>query len=522
MIVMKLHFVAVASVWLWASTASAQAALDAKNPALKLGSVFSGHMVLQRDKPVSVWGWAEPNARIVVEFGGQKKTATADTVGKWLVKLDPMPASAKPRALRVGNAQSPASSLILADVLVGEVWLASGQSNMFFEMAPGGSRYGGLADWQREVAAADLPLLRLNCDGHPQCGGVWKVCSPESVRYFSAVAYYFGREIQRARAVPVGLILRSRGGTAVQAWTPLEAARCVPITKKYHDLATQERDRISDYNRAENEFMEKSKAYAADPKLPKPQRAPVLPPDLMAARAFSSVGVLYESTITHVIPYTIRGFIWYQGESNCTTLDVAKAYDAMLEALITSWRKGWGDETLPFLFVQLPGFKDGFAWPELREAQARCAERVPHTGMAVTIDLGEASNIHPRNKEPVGIRLALKARALVYGESIEHSGPVFESQEIRGDSIVIKFTHASAGLESRGGEVKGFEIAGANGRYFPARGKINGPAVMLAAADVIVPTAVRYAWASFPDASLFNKQSLPAAPFHAEDCKLGH
>lgn len=443
---------------------------------LKLAGVFQDHMLLQRDKPTPVWGWANPKAQVTVEFAGQTKTATVDAHGKWMLKLDPMPASAEPRELVVCDGHS--SRFSFHDILVGEVWLASGQSNMGWAL-------------QRTPTTAALipkandPLLRLGRIPHlfaaePQAdlkGCRWSGCTPEEAGNFSAVAYVFARELRNTLKVPVGVLLVAMPSSTAQAWTPREVLQA--------DL------KLAPY-------LEK-----------KPEKA--VADDKKAARSPATACLLYNARIAPLMPFAFRGVIWYQAEGNNGD---PERYETLFPAMIQSWRAGWGDPALPFLFVQLPPYKG--TSPLMREVQARCAKKVPHTAMVVTLDVGEAENIHPANKEPVGVRLALKARALVYGEQVEHGGPEFESLEIRGDSVLLKFAHAASGLEVRGGELKGFEIAGVDEKYFPARVKLDGATVLLTAPEVKAPKRVRYAWANVPEANLFNREGLPAAPFRSE------
>lgn len=446
------------------------AAADAAD-SLRLARVFGDHMVLQRDKPVPVWGLAAAGETVSVVFAGQTKTATADAAGRWRAVLDAMPESAEPRALTVTAGATGKAEI--TDVLVGEVWLASGQSNMGWALEK--TTTGAAA-----ITKAADPLLRLATVGRQMpeqpaadlAACPWAASAPETAASFSAVGYFFGRDLRRALGVPVGIVRAAWPSSTAQAWTPLETLEADPVLAGY----------ISAWN-------EKS----ADS--PAARKSPARP------------AVLYNGLIAPLMPFSIRGVIWYQAEGN--NGDPAR-YATLFPAMIGAWRQGWGDPSLPFLFVQLPAFKG--TKPEMREVQARCAATVPGTGMIVTLDVGEADEIHPRNKEPVGVRLALAARGRVYGEACPHDGPTYQSHAVEGDALVVRFAHAN-GLAGRGGEVRGFEIAGADGVFQPAQAVIDGATVRLTAAGVRQAVAVRYAWAPVPDATLVNAAGLPAGPF---------
>ncbi len=410
------------------------AMLNAGGNPLSLAGVFGDNMVLQRDAVMPVWGWAEPGEKVAVEFAGQKKSATADANGQWRVKLDPMGVCAESRPLAVESSIK-GRAVRISNVLVGEVWLASGQSNIGWEL-------------QRTPTTAALipnandPLLRLARIPHlsaeePQRdlqGCRWFACTPERGASFSAVAYVFGRDLRQSLNVPVGIVLASMPSSTAQAWTPMATLQARP-----------------ELRRSVEQYLAKAALS------PEPPPAPTRP------------ALLYNARIAPLTHLPIRGVIWYQAEGNSGDPEL---YETLFPAMIRSWREAFSQPSLPFLFVQLPPYKG--TPPMMREVQARCAKTVPHTAMVVTLDLGEPENIHPANKEPVGARLALKARALVYGQNLEHSGPECESVELRGDILRVQFSHASGGLQSRAGEPRGFEIAGADGKYFAAHATIDG------------------------------------------------
>ena len=490
---------------------------------LKLAAVFSDHMVLQCGKAVPVWGWADPGGKITVEFAGQAKAVTADSAGKWQVKLDPMPASAEPRTMvvksTIGNSQS-----TISDVLVGEVWLGSGQSNM-------GVSVGGSRDFEKEAAAANLPLIRMFREDSktaetPQANatGTWVVCSPQTVAGFSAVLYFFGRELRRELKVPVGLINSSLGDTAIQSWIAADVQAKIPELKAGLD-ADVKADAAIDWAGATARYEKtlaswKEKAAQAKAAGQRPANPPCDPLEVRNRRGSLRGGGLFNGKIAPLIPLAIRGMVWYQGESNTRPAEAGRRYSLQLPLLITDWRTRWGEE-LPFASVQLanyipwpPGNYPG--WPLVREAQLKSL-RLPHTGMAVAIDIGEADNIHPKNKQDVGKRLALWALGDVYGKKVPAtSGPLPAGHEVSGSNLIVTFTHADGGLLAKEGDLKGLVIAGADQQWKPAQARIEGDKVIVSSPDVPQPVAVRYAWSENPDCNLYNGAGLPAAPFRTD------
>lgn len=449
---------------LGATTAIAAQAAEEKlpNPAAqqpeirtRTAAIFRDHMVLQRDMPVPVWGWAKPGEEVTVEFAGQKKSARADTAGKWLVKLEPLAVSAEPKELKVG-------AMVIRDVLVGEVWLASGQSNMDFPIRWDSKAHEAIPNCQD----ADLRLFFTP-------NGKWMTCEPSTLagQYgwnklgFSAVAYFFGKHLRENLKCPVGLIQSTAGGTPVEQW--------------------------------------------------------------------STGGNCFKQLVEPLIPYAMRGVIWYQGEANGSELKRAKDYARLFPAMITSWRTQWGQGDFPFLYVQLAAFGGHPEWyfPQLRESQQKTLA-LPNTGMATAIDLGNPlDDIHPACKSEVGKRLALLARRIAYGEPVVSTGPVFNSINIKDGTLRLSFTGIGGGLVTgepvwtydgkpipHSDKVLGFEIAGADGRYLPVEGIIDGNEVVLSSRDVPQPVAARYCWAMFPSpqGNLYNKEGLPAFPFRTD------
>lgn len=635
----------------------ALALLLSSSPALAqelwLPPIFADHMVVQREKPVRVWGKAAPGSVIRVSMAGREATAAADADGRWMADLPPLPAGG-PHELSVAGP----STRTFRDVLVGEVWLASGQSNMEWSLE--------MLGHEEEIAASANPRIRMltvrrNVSDTPledfQTEG-WQLSAPEVAGGFSGVAYYFAKELEQALGVPVGIVHSSWGGTVAEAWTSAGALRNLPDFRGRVDeirpgsISLAEQARINDRLQAETAAWERraaeadvaagrqedwitgrggsgwrtltapgaweeqglpdfdgivwlrrqfsvpreltgrevtlrlgqitgrdsvwingrfigqlarpdrSRAYAVPAGVLRRGRNTIVvrvlnergpggllgpaeemrveipggravslagewqyrPTGTMASIGESPRGVslhnqptaLYNAMISPIRAYQLRGVIWYQGESNASR---AEQYRTLFPALIRDWRAQLGDDHLPFLFVQLANFMPAQPdpntpsdWALLREAQARTLA-LPGTGMAVTIDIGDPEDIHPRNKEDVGKRLALIALNRVYGVDVPYSGPVYREMEIEGDAIRLHFDHAEGGLMAHGGELRGFAIAGNDGVFHWADARIEGNTVVVSSPAVPHPVAVRYAWADNPQATLYNAEGLPAVPF---------
>lgn len=485
-----------------------------------VAEIFGHHMVLQRDRPVPVWGNARPGVRVSVEFAGQQQTGVAGTDGRWQIALDPLPASADPRELVIRFGGDGGEVRAFRDVLVGEVWLCGGQSNMFWPLGPIANRrarWPGVKDGEGEVARAQWPALRLNFDPEHELGLTgWQVCSPATVRGFSATAYFFGRDLHEAVRVPVGLVLRSRGGSTVQAWTPGPELEALPFVQEQRARLERNREAIVAWNRRMAEFRQgKSTGGTGGPARPAP-----LPDELETARKLQSRGELHERLVAPVVPFALRGAIWYQGESNTNPPALAAAYGDMLGALIAGYRRLWQDPAMPFYFVQLPVFDRpaaGEHWHVVREGMRRLHERTPHTGMVVTYDFSDPSNLHPPEKQEVGRRLALWARARSYGEAIACSGPLLREVRFAGATATISFSH-DEGLQSLDGlPLRGFELSGNDGEFVPAEAAIDGRAVIVKAAAVPQPRHVRFFFGGTQLPNLGNAARLPASPFSTEN-----
>jgi sialate O-acetylesterase len=485
------------------------------NAEVKLPAVFGDNAVLQADVPLPVWGSDTPGGAIAVSIAGQEKKAAVGADGHWLVTLDALKAGGPFTLTVVGS-----STVTLTNLLVGEVWVGSGQSNMEFALR-------SAVNAAQEAKDAAFPKIRLFTvkkkvapDGElHDCSGKWEECSPESVIGFSAVLYFFGRELHHELGVPVGLIHTSWGGTPAEAWTSHEALAANDQIKDYLSAWDQ---RMVDLPKAQAKYEQDlaawkkavAEAKAAGTPEPKALRPPAGPDSP------NHPSTLYNGMIAPIVPYAIRGATWYQGEANTGQ---ALKYRALLPAMIGDWRHAWGEGDFPFYIVQLANYmarkpEPGESnWAALREAQFLTTTTVKNTGLATIIDIGMADNIHPTNKQDVGHRLALNALALTYGKQIEYSGPVFQRFTVEGGKVVVHFTHLGGGLLSKGGgPLSGFAIAGADKQFVWAEAVISGDTVVLGNAKVATPTAVRYAWADNPECSLVNQAGLPAVPFRSD------
>jgi len=491
------------------------AALASSAPAeISLAPVFGDHAVLQCDKPVPVWGRAAAGESLTVTFRGQSVHTIAGADGRWMVLLAALPASAEPAELVVAGQET----VVIRDVLVGEVWLASGQSNMEWPV--------NLArDAAKEMSAANFPLIRqlrvervaapVPADAAKTSG--WTPASPETVGGFSAIGYFFARDLHRRLGVPVGIINASWGGTALEPWlsdtTRASTSLAATLDARWKQAQSEwPPERVARYP-ADMEAWQQAEAHAKATHtknlLPWPQ-----PPatDDSPARP----GGTFNAMIAPLQPTALRGFLWYQGESN---VGRDAEYPELFATLITSWRAGWGQGDLPFYFVQLPNYADGEPrgrkWARLREAQAT-ALALPATAMAVAIDAGEPENLHPTEKREVARRLALIAKVLTYGIPGDHSGPVFESAMREGAALRVRFAHAGTGLVAHDKPVQALEIAGADKVFHPATAKIVRDTLLVSSPAVKEPVAVRYAWSNAPLANLYNGAGLPAAPFRSD------
>lgn len=455
---------------------------------VRVSAIFSDHMVLQTGAAVPVWGTADAGEKVSVSIADQTKSTTVGQDGKWMVKLDTLK-SDKPLTLKIHGQ----NEITINDVLIGEVWLCSGQSNMVLPVSKA-------ADYEREQPVAKWPQIRTFTTK-------WIICSPETVGSFSAVAYFFSREIHQKTGLPVGAINRAAGGSPIEMWTNLDVQKAVPELKPILDAADEAKT---------------ESANAAQAAIDKKQALEVEGKNAAAAQK-RPLGFLFEDRIVPLVPYAIRGVIWYQGEANSYTAN-ANLYGRQLALMIGDWRKRWGYD-FAFITVQLPELgkeqtvpveESGRAW--VREGVLQSLS-LPNTGMAVTLGTGEANNNHPKNKQEVGRRLGMWALNTVYAKKdVAASGPLPTGHKITSDKIVITFSHTTGGLIAQGGKLKGVAIAGKDRQWVWAESKIDGDTLTVWSPTVKEPTVVRYAWAGNPaGCNLFNGVGLPASPFRTDD-----
>lgn len=445
---------------------------------VKLPKIFSPGMVVQQKQKMPVWGWGAKGEKVTVSLGDKKAEAVTGDDGKWQVKLDP-PAAGGPFTLSVTGT----NTISIDEVLVGEVWVCSGQSNMEWSVAAS-------LNPAEEQAAATFPKIRMftvtkNPAEAPQddCGGQWITCSPETVRSFSAVGYFFARKLQQELGVPVGMINSSWGGTICEAWTSRPALENGMFTTEFKPIL----DRGATFK-------------PGNPNQP---------------------SVLYNGMLSPIIPYGVKGAIWYQGESN---IGRAEQYATLFPAMIADWRRSWSQEKFPFIFVQLAPFRyngqDPANLAEAWEAQLKTLS-VPDVGMAVTTDIGDIKDIHPKNKQEVGRRLALWALINTYGKMGEFSGPLYESMAVEGNKIRLKFKQVGGGLVAQGAKpLSHFTIAGEDEKFVPATATIENDTVVVQSDEVARPVAVRFGWSDTAEPNFFNKAGLPASPFRTDKFRL--
>jgi sialate O-acetylesterase len=520
---------------------------------LKLPAILGDHMVIQRDVPFRVWGWAPADETITVTLGTATATTQADAEGRWALSLGKIPASPTPLEMTV---KSGSETITLKDILLGDVWLCSGQSNMAHP-------FGSCLDYTEKSAGANLPEIRYfqvksGPAEKPQddCTGQWVVCTPATARGFSAVGYYFGREIHQSQKIPVGLIGANQGASAAQVWVGLDTLSAQPALKKSYiepvqsvfDDPAAAKAALDQWKAEGGAQYEKDRAqwnqdrYAALQKK-EPFDRPAPTPPRPAPRYFTDMisfpTALYNGRIHPLRHFPIRGALWYQGESNAND----PLYDTLLTALIRNWREIWQLGDFPFLIVQLPNKSKqqksaddpNAGWAGIRERQLRVQQTVPNVGLAVAIDLGstespdENVNLHPPEKANIGQRLALAARHFAYSENLVYSGPLVEKSEVVGHQIRVQFGHAGDGLKigtppptsltppPPTDELRGFSIAGPDKKFVSARASIEGKDTVLVWSDAIPePAFVRYGWQMSPVVNLYNSANLPASPFRTD------
>lgn len=486
---------------------------------VRLPHVLGDHMVLQRDAPIHVWGWAQPGEAITVTLpqgkasskgGALQAKAVADKLGQWSVYLPAQPAGG-PYEMTVQGS----NTLTLHDVMLGDLWIASGQSNMEMPLAGFGPSTP-VKDSAKEIAAATHPDLRLMVvpktgSAYPldDVNAMWTQCTPETAKSFSAVAYFFGREIAAKEHVTVGLIDTTWGGTPAEAWTSFDAfgknPALAPVWTQWSQFVSDETNEAAVL--AANKREDEQRIAAGQQPL-----SHGFHPDPNSYRSAS----LYNGMIAPFTPASIRGVLWYQGETN-SRLDRSVIYHQLFRSMILDWREHFAQGPFPFLFAQISSFRStpNEAWGVLRDAQRRTLD-VANTAMAVTLDVGTPDNVHPPDKQTVGHRLALAAESLSYGQRVDHTGPLFARASVEGNEVRVGFQQPMAKLECRGGQCTGFEVAGADHRFSPAEAKVDGTTIVAHSSAIAEPRYVRYAWANAPVANLFDGDGLPASTFTSE------
>jgi sialate O-acetylesterase len=490
---------------------------------LRLPKLWSDHAVVQRDRPIHVWGWGDVGEQVTATLhnanGGadERATVTTDSLGHWSVYLAPRPAGGGAYTLTVSNGQTGTNTITISDLLMGDVWLASGQSNMEMPLLgfPGSAV---LKNGPAEIQAANHAEIRLLHEPKrfsyfpmQDQDATWQVCTPETAASFSSVAYFFAREIQHDQKVPIGLVEADWGGTPAESWTSLDTLGSDAALMPVFAERAAEMDEQADVEATKARYVREDAAAKAVGRTPEqhPWQPPVEP---WAAAS------LYNGMIAPVTPLGIRGVIWYQGEAN-TGLERAPLYQRLFSAMIGDWRRQFAQGNFPFLFVQISSYESSPEedWGMVRDAQRRTLS-VTNTAMAVTLDVGDANNVHPADKQTVGHRLALAARALSYGEDVHHSGPLFRQATTEGGGMRVYFSSADGKLAVRGGTLQGFELAGADHHFVAATAKIDpdGSSVTVTSPQVTAPQYVRYAWPNAPDATLMDGAGLPASTFTSE------
>ncbi len=479
---------------------------------IKLPSLVGNNMVLQQNSKVNLWGWAAPNEKINIQLGwlNSKLEITAKPDGTWKTAVETPKASEKPYIIVL----EASNKIVLKNVLIGEVWICSGQSNMYFPIGKEDKTWKtGVVNYEEEIKNANFPNIRLftvltKASPKPldDVTGSWAECSPESIKNFSAVAYFYGRDLYQKLNIPIGLISSSWGGTKAEAWTAQNV-----LEENPDFLSILEND-------AKNEktYQEKLEKYYSDFKTERIAnnndltKSEVKKPKKEDNKTSY---VLYNAMLYPLTNYTIKGAIWYQGESNAES---AILYRSLFPAMVKNWRNVWNQGDFPFYYVQIAPHKGQNAF--IREAQLLSLKTIPSSGMVVTTDVGDANNIHPIDKQTVGHRLALIARAKTYNENkLVYSGPIYNQMKIKKDRIQLFFDYADSGLVKTGDVLKEFEIAGDDKKFFPADAKIDGKTIIVSSKEVKNPVAVRFAWKAVPEPNLFNKENLPASPFRTDD-----
>ncbi|MFZ4547141.1 MAG: sialate O-acetylesterase [Bacteroidales bacterium] len=484
---------------------------------LKLAELFNEGAVLQRNAEVSVWGTATSFGKVLVSIQGKSAENQADKNGNWSVSLPVLKAGGPYRMTVV----SASETIQLNEIYVGEVWIAGGQSNMAFMLE-------NSDNGKDEISKASNNNIRFVMvpykafEGDKNRGDMnWRTATTENIPKISAVAYYFAKDLQAKLNVPVGIICCYKGGSGAQSWTSRESILSKPELAPYVENYEKYISKLgkAEYLAMIDKYEVDLKRYNDSTKVVRPGSKK--PSEPMGERNYNRPAGLYENMLKRIIPYTVQGTIWYQGEHNANR---AKLYQSLFPVMIEQWREDFNNPAMPFLFVQLPSYEKADTgnrpiWPELREAQLMTWQKVENTGMAVTIDLGEKDNIHPTNKEPVGNRLSAIAFNKVYGIDVPYSGPLYKNVEFKTNKAILSFDFIYDGLKSDG-DLKGFAICGADKIFVPAKAEIQGNQIIVWSESISSPVAVRYGWENWTEANLKNKAGFMASPFRTDDFKL--
>lgn len=481
---------------------------------VKLPAIISDNMVLQQKTSVNIWGKADPGEVVSVQpsWDGKSYSVTTGDSGKWNIVISTPKQSSVAQTLTVRGK----NEIVVKNILVGEVWLCSGQSNMDFPVAKATSGWRtGIVNEAEEMKDADYPGIRLFHVAQKlspeqeldDCEGSWMVCNPENLKEFSAVAFFFGRNLVKNLKVPVGLIQSTWGGTHAESWTKMSVIKSDPVYEQLLADYIQARDNYpSEMEKYEAEMLRYNELNGADSNVKKPKK----PQGIMHSKALST---LWNGMVNPLVPFIVKGVIWYQGESNSIRhRDYARVFTNMIQ----SWRKEWGQGDFPFYFVQIaPHYKQP---PHIREAQLNVYRSVKNTGMAVITDAGDSTDIHPRMKQIPGERLARIALVNDYGVNMSYSGPLYKSMKVKGNKAVLSFDFSAKGLVAGDGEsLKGFTVAGVDKKFYPAKASIVNNKVVVWSGDVATPVAVRYGWDNYFRVNLSNTDGLPASPFRTDD-----
>ena len=472
---------------------------------VRLAGIFGDRMVMQRDRDVPVWGWADRGEKVTVEIRGASQTVEAGEGGKWMVHVGPFPAGGPYEMTVTGK-----TAITIKDILFGDVWICSGQSNMEWGLKE-------MSDAATEVPRANYPDIRMTTiTGHSpepkdNLTCQWVTCSPEAVQAFSALGYYFGRDLHEALKVPIGLIATAQGAAPIRAWISPSLQLANPLFKEILEDYRTNPERFAAYSI-------KRKAYEEEEKKAKEEGRPAPPFTCGFFEGWGGEpGSLFNARIYPLAPLAFKGVVWYQGE-NDAIFKHSQLYHDCFALMIQDWRACWPQGDFPFLFVQLPWLTrdpEPVEWAEVRDAQRRTL-KVKNTGMAVSTDICEPS-LHPRNKSELGKRLSLLARSIAYGERLVCSGPLFDKVTLQGGKALVSFTETGSGLVVKGDKLEGFSLAGSDMVFVKAEAKIQGNQVSVYSDMVADPKFVRYAWADNPLGTLYNQEGFPTSCFRSDD-----